>query len=343
MKTYGLRALAGCILLLSGCASYKKNFQDTSVANIGYFTDNTISMLSSLDIGVNREDTLLVRRFIDDESPEEQIVIDLNARLRQNLATMVRYSIMIVNIADAEGTDEEKVKRYADHLVEFRKENAGSSMISSNDFNTVIQEVREETELLNAFRKAQPLLNQAIMEAVWKVGELITAVNTLATELDQRIDVEYADIIRYTTKLEREKFDILKAFEIIYDAYRMEEPELSALRESGVIWRPEIIPEGPPTKEDLTAIGEHLHKRLLALHTVQEEIKPNWERYMSTHQELDVLTDRTINTANQFRIVLITWARAHQKMASGTTKPAEWFDLNETVKGLAKSAPGAIF
>jgi hypothetical protein len=342
MKTYIIRAVAGCILLVSGCASYKKNFQNTSIANIGYFTDNTISMLSGLEIGINREDSLLVRRFIDKETPEKQVVSALKASLRENVVSMTRYSITIVNIADAEGTEEEKVQHYADYLVTFQNANADFALISSNDFETVIQEIREQTELLEAFRKAQPLMNQAVKEAVWKVSELIDAINILTMELDHRIDEDYADIIRYMNKLEREKFDILTAFELIYDAHRMDEPELSALRDSRVIWYPEIIPEGTPTKEDLTKIGEHLHKRLLALNTVQEEIKPNWDRYISTHQELDLLSDRTINRANHLRIILLTWTRAHQKMASGIIKPAEWFDLDESIKVLAISAPKAL-
>lgn len=81
-------------------------------------------------------------------------------------------------------------------------------------------------------------------------------------------------IIRYRTILEREKFNIMTAFEIIYDSYRNDKPNLKELRSSGVIWTPEIIPEGLPTREDLKDIGEHLHNRMEALQAVQKK----WNR-----------------------------------------------------------------
>ena len=52
---------------LSGCATYKSKFHSKQVANIGYFADSTIAMMGDLDLTVDREDTLLVRRFIDNQ------------------------------------------------------------------------------------------------------------------------------------------------------------------------------------------------------------------------------------------------------------------------------------
>ena len=335
-------ALSLAVFLSSGCTSYKKNFHNQRVANIGYFADSTIAMMSDLDLTLTREDTLLVRRFIDNGGPEEQQVMQLAGQLKKDLSNLVRYSIEIVNIAESDQEEALRIENYALFLYGFRDADVDSNGRTYDLLEDALEEVVVQTEFLKALRKAQPLLNAKVLAAALEVDELIEAVRALSLIIDERIDAEYADIIRYRAKLEREKFDILTAFEIIYDAYRNEEPDLGELRRSGVIWMPEIIPEGRPEREDLQAIGEHLHKRLKALDIIQNEIKPNWEDYMATHRELDIIVDDTIRSVHQARIIMLTWVRAHQKMSAGTTDPAGWLDIGEVTKSLVKSAPGAV-
>lgn len=328
--------------LISGCASYKKNFKNKSVADIGMFADSTITMLSQLHLTLNRDETLLVRRFLVADGAEEQLVLTHSDDLKRGLENIVKYSIDIVNIAEMDGPQTNKVHAYADYLVQFREDMLTNPEIDAEAFDNTIEEVMAQEEFLQALRKAQPLLNAAILSGALGVDDLIDALEDMALVLDTRIDEEYKEIIAFRTKLEQEKFNIMTAFEIIYDAYRMEEPNLQALKDSGVIWTPEIIPEGRPTKEDLGKIGEHLHKRMDALQTVQDAMRPNWEDYMATHRELDAIIDETVANVQQSRIMMLTWVRAHQKMASGTTDPAKWFDIGEVTKSLIKSAPGAI-
>lgn len=340
MKNAAFLVLA--IALLNGCASYNEKFKNKSVANIGYFADSTITMLSDLDLSLSREDTLLVRRFIDESAPAEQLVEQLDKQLKMDLTNLVRYSIEIVNIAESEKDEITRVALYSDFLAGFRESIIEKHDVSFGLFDDTLEEVRAQTEFIEALRSAQPLLNAGVMAAALDVAELIDAVQALSIKIDQRIDVEYADIIRYREKLEREKFDVMTAFEIIYDSYRMKEPNLAELRKSGVIWTPEIIPTGRPSRKDLQNIGEHLHARLEALDLVQAEMKPNWEDYIATHKELDIVADETVQSAYDARIIMLTWVRAHQKMSSGVIDPAAWFDIGEVTKSLIKSAPGAV-
>ncbi len=328
--------------LLNGCAAYKKNFKNKSVADIGLFADSTITMLSTLNLTLNRDETLLVRRFVLEDGEEERHVKELSDDLRRGLENIVRYSIDIVNIAEMDGPQTNKVNAYANYLVQFRDDMLTNPALDAEAFDNTIEDVMVQEEFVEALRKAQPLLNAAILNGALRVDDLIRALDDFAVVLDTRIDVEYADIIQYRAKLEREKFNIMTAFELIYDAYRMDEPNLDALKDSAVIWTPEIIPEGRPTKEDLGKIGEHLHNRMASLQAVQDAMRPNWEDYMATHKELDAIVDETVANVQQSRIMLLTWVRAHQKMAAGQTDPAGWFDIGEVTKSLIKTAPGAI-
>ena len=273
--------------LLSGCSTYKEKFNSKKVVNIGYFADSTITMLSDLNLNLNRDDTLLVRRFIDETAPEEQLVIRLTGDLKKLLGDLVHYSIEIVNIAEFDGAETNKVAAYADYITRFRDGMVEQEVVAPQEFDSTLEDVRSQTEFIEALRKAQPLLNAAIMAGACGVEVLVEAIETFSMKVDGRIDEEYADIIRYRQKLEREKFDILTAFEIIYDAYRTPDPSLGELRESGVIWTPEIIPEGRPAREDLKNIAEHLGNRMEALQVVQQTMKPNWDDYIAAQQELD--------------------------------------------------------
>ena len=340
MKTL-LTFLIG-LILLSGCATYKKNFKNKAVADIGFFADSTITMLGDLDMSLSREDTLLVRRFFNENEPEEKTVMEMDAGLKKALANVVRYSVTIVNIAESEGTETDKVEMYANYLLTFRDSLVKVDEIDYKTFDDTIEEVMQQEEFLQALRKAQPLLNAAIMQIALQIEDLITALDVLANKVDRRIDEEYADIIRFRTKLEAEKSSIMTAMELIYDAYRMEEPNLDELRESGVIWMPELIPEGRPSREDLNNIGQHLQTRMQALQAAQDAMHPNWEDYLATQQELDKIIDATVKNALQSRIIMLTWIRAHQKMASGTTDPAKWFDVGEITRQLLKTAPNTI-
>lgn len=335
--------LACAIAVLSGCSTYETKFKSKKIAHIGYFADSTITILSDLNLSLDSEDTLLVRRFIDETAPEEQLVAQLTGDLKKLLGDLVHYSIEIVNIAEAEGAETNRVDVYADYIVQFRNGMVEHELTDLHGFDDTIEEVRSQTEFIEALRHAQPLLNATVMAAALEVDDLVEAIADLSMKVDGRVDEEYADIILFRQKLEREKFDIMTAFKIIYDAYRKPEPSLGKLQDSGVIWIPEIIPEGQPTREDLKNIVEHLGNRMAALQVVQQGMKPNWDDYLSTQQELDKLADNGIDSVLQVRIILLTWMRAHQKMSSGVTDPAKWFDIGEVSKSLIISAPQALF
>lgn len=342
MKTHTLILLATATTLFCGCTTYKKKFKNATTANIGFFADSTITMLSDQDMAITREEMLLVRRFFDKDAPEELRVEELNDEFKKIIKRLVRYSIEIVNIAETDQPEINKIEAYADYISQFREGMLEYGIIDSSAFDDTIREVREQTEFLIALRKAQPLLNVAIMEAAIEIDSLIEAIDTLSEKIDGRIDEDYEDIIRYRQKIEREKFDILTAFEIIYDAFRDDDPRLTSLRESGVIWMPGILPEGRPERTDLENIGEHLKARINAFAAVQATLQPDWDDYLSAHIELDRVTDKSIAGAKRARILLLTWVRAHQKMASGKVAPAAWFDIGTVSKQLITAAPASL-
>ena len=335
--------LTGCTLLvLSGCSSYNEKFKQGTVANIAFFADSTVTMMSDLDLQMGRGETLLTRRFFDKSEPEELRVIELDQKFQATIKGLVKYSIKIVNIAESASTEEEMIEKYADYLTQFKEKLAEHELFDSESFNETIQKVKEQETFLEALRAGQSLLNAVAMEAILNVEELMDAVDVLVEKVHLKIDEEYEDIALYRKILEDEKSDIVRAFALIYTAYKSDEPELSALRESGVIWMPEMVPEGTPTRKELEEIGEHLKARLNAMHRIHQEVDPDWQDYLDTKKELQLVAKRSKTMIQKTQIMMLVWVRAHQKMASGRTDPADWFDIGESTKNLLKAAPGAV-
>lgn len=330
-RTWVLRLLVGALLflVLTGCATVKDKFQPSTRADISLFADNTIAMLSDVDLSIDRNEAIFARRFINEDEAEEKRMIMLNDNMQIALFNIVDYSISLVQMVESDRADKEMVAGYADHLSRFKDDILYGTGMTSEQFDARIATIKQEPDLLAALRAAQPIVSASVMAAINELKALTDAIEAVANKIDARIDTEYSDIIRYQQKMEAEKARILMAIEIIFDAYRTDNPDLSGLAANGAIWFPEIIPKGRPTNKDLQKISKHLRARLDALHTIQQEIQPYWEEYRAAHKELDDLTDKTLKQVNQARLILLVWVRAHQKMATGVVDPAEWFDIND--------------
>lgn len=318
---------AAIMIALTGCASLNKKFVSGTKAGIGLFADNTIALLSDLDLSIDRNEAVFVRRFINEGDDEEKEMIRLNDNMQIALYNIVDYSISLVDMAESQRTEKEKVAAYAEHLNRFKDDILYSTKMTPEQFDARIQAIGAEPDFLAALRAAQPLISAAVIEIIRELKALTNAVEVVANKIDARIDAEYADIIQYQEKMEDEKSRILKAIEIIFDAYRTGKPNLKSLAETDAIWFPELIPKGRPTPRQLKAIEDHLQARLDALHKIGQEVRPYWEEYRAAHRELDDLTDKTLKEVNHVRLIMLVWVRAHQKMAAGVVDPAEWFDI----------------
>lgn len=342
MKITNMVIIVCSVSVLSGCATYKKKFGKGTVANIGFFTDSTVTMMSSLNLQQGRDESLLTRRFVSLDEPEEQLLVKMDLQFQATVQSLIEYSLKIVNIAEGTETELEMVEKYAMYLEQFRDTMVQHEVVDIELFEDTLEEVRTQEKFLDALRKAQPLLNAAGMDAIVNIDALLKAFVVVVDKIELKIDAEYAYIVHYREILEDEKSDILSGFEIIYNAYKTEEPDLSNLHETGVIWLPELIPEGRPTREDLKKLGEHLEGRLNAMHRIQQEVDPDWNDYLETHRELKLISKRTMSMVQETQIMMLTWVRAHQKMSAGMTDPADWFDIGDSTKSLLKSAPKAV-
>ena len=89
----------------SGCAQLKEKFTSTTVADVSYFSDQTVSMLSQTDFGFNRDETVYTREFYDPAGPEEQRLIALTDEVEELFDRIIEYSLQLVIVAKSSETD----------------------------------------------------------------------------------------------------------------------------------------------------------------------------------------------------------------------------------------------
>ena len=340
-----LKALVVVCLVpaLSGCATFKEKFQPKTKANVGIFADTTLSMLSQAELAFDKSEAVYVREFFDLAGKEELRLIKLNQETNGFIRGIIKYSLELVVITESHDNAADQIKAYAEYISRFNEEALKRLGFDKERYAKVIEEVRQQTEFMDALRKAQPIINNATRYVNQLLDEKNVAIEELERKLDLAIDQRFADVIQYQAALEKEKYAVLRSLGQIYGTFKGDLAAFDRLIQSGSIRKKGLIPKGRPTDDDLIVIAEHLMQRLKALHLIGTEISPDWETYRATHRELDKLYGQAIERLNRTRLLTLVWLRAHQKMAAGVQSPAEWFNINDLPSEMFKLGTRAIF
>jgi hypothetical protein len=321
----------------------KGKFSSTREANVGFFADQTIAMLSNADFGLDRRGTVYVREFFDENGTEEKRFVEIRNEVKTVLRGIVRYSINIVTIAETEKTESDRIKAYSKYMQIVQQDAEKRLKLKPGHYDEILARVGQQDKFLAAMQQAQPIVNAIGRYTQTLVDEIYEAVELLEKKLDNRIDEEFAEVIRYQQSLDREKYLVLRGLSDLDDAYQNDKSALKRLKQSKAIRNKKLIPQSVPTEEELSQLAQHLLKRLEVMHEIWQEIEPDWQLYRKTHLELDEAHIKVIEDANRFRMIMIVWLRAHQKMAAGVNNPAEWFNISDTPTELLKLGTKAVF
>lgn len=326
----------------SGCAQLKEKFTSTTVADVSYFSDQTVSMLSQTDFGFNRDETVYTREFYDPTGPEEQRLIALTDEVEELFDRIIEYSLQLVIVAKSSETEAERVAAYADLFEAPDEKFLQQVRLSSEVYEGIVASIRDQEDFRSALSAAQPVISAAGWYMNTVLDDLVQATEDLAVVMEKRIDRRYEDVRTYQVALEQEKYAVLRALAQVYRAYRGDEGADEALRTSPAIRKKGLVPKGELSDETLEAIGQHLTVRLNALDAIGREIEDDWRVYRATHAELDTLHDAMMRGIQTARLLTVVWSHAHYQMASGVTKPAEWFGA-ESITSVTQTLVKEVF
>jgi len=331
------------VTMVISCASMFQKFQTGTVANVGVFADQTIAMLSEADFGFSDDQAIYLRDFWDAEYSLEKSFMQNRNQAGNFFRDIVLYSLNLVLIVETKPSSQDQIKAYADYLGNFDDKLHTKLGLKPDHYDKMIEEIRSSENLLEALQAAQPIINASSRYMNQVLDDLQKSLEELVIDLEKRIDFRYRDVIHFQKVLEEEKYHILGAMEKLYWANTGDMEAYKSLINSQALVKKSLIPEGEPTEDDFVILGKYLYARLDGLDRIVQEIEPDWELYRASHKELDEAHIRALDKISQARLITLVWIRAHQKMASGVSTPAEWFDIKSLPKQLIEQGASSVF
>jgi uncharacterized membrane protein YkgB len=337
-----------CILLLCGCEKFVKGESE----NLAPFAKQTVSLIGSLEYGLNDSEIIYLRsihNYIEDEDAYKRYLA-LENQVGNMLIALVAYSMQIVTISELNTTDNTKANRLADVVIELKDLVTKDQVIKNEnvveaDTEKVITSVRKTEDYLEALRILLPLINEFSSHAGLVLDELRLEKRKVAGLIDDAIEKKYKSAVRFHRELRLVKDDIyetlynLSQYGVTRDKKYLEKmksygmyPVLAALKNKKSL-----------SVKEQEMLHREITKRLATINENYEQLLPDVREYNESLRELSKLREVKDDGIREAHLTFVVWTRAYQKMASGKTDPAEWFDISDSgalLFGAAKRAAG---
>lgn len=336
------------VVILGGCEKFVKKESE----NLAPFSKQTIDLVGTIEISLTDAQVLYLREihdYIDAEDPYDRYFA-LENQVENMLVALVAYSLQIVAISEQNITDNEKSNLIADvvlELVELVRKDEVVENPNRDDEKTkdIITQVRQSEEYLAALRLLLPLINEFSAHAGRVLDELEREKQKLALLIDTTIDKKYASALALKQELRMVKDDMYRTL-INLSQYSLTRDKVyfEKMKSYGIF---SVLAATENKKSLNTKELAQLHKEITAeLRVLNEnyaQLLPDIGEYQKSHKELLELVEFKEDAMREARLTFVVWSRAYQKMASGMTDPAEWFDISDTgalIFGVAKKAAG---
>ena len=303
MSRAAIRATPILVLSLLFCGSA---VGAKKAADIAAFANQTIALMSNPDSGFNIDETLLIRKYLNREDPDYAVLLSVSQRVLRLLISLTDYSIEIATLSSVGKTDAQQVTDYANYLHLLQEEVVEVLLFPEGNFSEVIALIRNQENLLDAVRTAQPIINALSRYGQLMLNDYDQSISKVAANLDSAIE---------------QNFSVLVDFSDILDRRRS-----AALAEIAVL-------EVTAATNQVDRVG--LLERVERVQNVAAIVRPQLELYWDTHRELDEIHLATTNSSAHVRLVLLVWSRAHAAMASGRKISTDWV---EEYKDLGEAA-----
>lgn len=334
VKVRSVILLLSMSFLLSACSTLADKFISKKEANYGVFADYTVTILKNINISFRADEAVYTRRFFSSDSRIERQLQDSLQKSEKIINSLVNYSLNLILITNKEKSTQEQIAAYADYLAKYDVQMLQIIHMKPDEYLAIVNNIRQSTKFLEALDRAQPIINATGRYLEIQLDTSAQNTDALALEVDKRIEQHFEEVLNYRDALKREKFLIMDNMKDIYLAYEGDKKAYGKLASSSAIRKSGIISTRKTVHENLDRASEFLQKRLALLHTLEDEISPDWNNYSEAHFELDKLHRDTIAKINQARLLAFLWMRAHQKLATGITDPADWLDIDNTTSTL---------
>lgn len=319
---------------LFGCSYFKGRRR----MNLTPFAENMITLAADIQYGLAQKRPIYIRKYLD--APEADTLRIYGNKIRRLVTGAIAYSIEVVTLSDSPMSGKKKSKALADYLDElvspvFETPKPKLRMTRA-DFDTMITNVRSQSGLLDALGAAQPLISEVARASGELTDQTKDILDIFIIASQAKMDEDNRSVIETDKSLRASQIETVQAVELLR-AYRLgDESALETLAATEPRIR-EMVKSGRKlTEKDLRAIEEQLIFKMTAISRVREQLSPDIKHYWEMQREMDELNAAYNTALRKARIAVITWDRAHQRLAAGITDPAQ-IDVLGIARKAAKS------
>jgi len=304
----------------------------TTRLNMAPFAEHLVKLVADIQFGLSGEKPVYTRQYLD--GPEAEEFRESMHEFKRNMARIIAYSGRVISLARSRLDGPKRAKALADFVDVVRPMEKGNSELkfqyTSEDVDKILENVRQQPDLLSALAAAQPLVMGAAGFLRDRVDEMKTNRLKVEKEIEQRIVADYKDVITYNETLKRRQRHNFEMINLMVDALEngnksaldkvaAADKQLGQLLKAGKDIQTNEIPVIKVT-ERLELIDKH--KRFIA---------GDIEQFHKVLQELESLTDASDKALQKAKIAILLWSKAHARLAAGETDPAK-FDFMSVAK-----------
>jgi hypothetical protein len=319
---------------LPGCT----NFRSHQKMDLTPFAENMIEMAADIQYGLAQEKVVYLRKYM--ALPDLDGLNIYLEKIRTVMRGSIAYSIEVVTLSSSTLSGPEQCVALADYLDELLRPvleaPAPPLHFSVADLDTILMETRQQTGLLDALSKTQPIVNEIARSMSEILDDANLAVNEANKSITMAVDKDNKILLEGMRTMRDYQMKAIISVEYIA-AYRRGNPAaFDSLLQLQPSLREVISSTSNPTGEDLIAVEQRLIFLMKTLSDIRTHMMPDLELYWKQQTELEELTQAYKAALRKAQVAMIAWSRAHQRLAAGITDPAKI-----DVLGLAKKAAKA--
>ncbi len=334
--------IRACILLIvcigllaqTGCS----RFTSSKRLNLSPFAEDMIAVAGDIQYGLGQTYSVYLRGY--SETPEAARMSAMAIKIRAIIRGAISYALEVVSLADSRMSGLERTQSLGDKIEELMRPvvapPAQALNISPAELDTILADVRGQKNLIDGLSAAQPIINEIARVSGEIFEDTKRALDAAADATQRRIEANVAPVMARDTMLRNYQLMGTSAIDLVA---RYRHGDLAAM-DSLVVLIPSVADvastEDGLTVAELHAIEDRLIFALETISNVRIQLAPDIELYWKQQAELEELVAAFNAALRQARVAIIAWSRAHQRLASGITDPAEI-----DIFGIAKKAAGS--
>ncbi len=330
------------LMLFSACSTFDGKFEETKQINLAPFSENVAVMANEIQYGFDNIRTLHSKWYFDLNSQKMKRLLNLEKLVTEEIHFIVEYSSQIVYLSESNKPMIEKTTTLARYVKKMytRYQNSKTLVLTENQKASYIENIKKQDKFLPALQATQPFINELARYSNRLLDQLKKAEKDVAFFHYAKIDTENKHLKGLIQSLDRNEEEISNAIVLLNNYESGNKNAFNDLKNSKILLEQSLIQTKTSlSKNQIGLLKKHLLNKLTENTNYFKQVEPAYNRYILAQKELLRLVTEHDAEIRKTRLVFITFASAHRKMASGVVKPAEWFDIKEAPKLLLKLLP----